>query len=193
MAMAMGIVGCAWDARTTMGTSGWSVLPYHQEATQLSSRRCRCLMLCTRICVSKAGQWKVTITITTWEAAWPIRPTESGAGSSVLNSMLAFPCSPASQEATEALIATDMLSHAGCFSSLHPDRSRPAPLLPFDRELPVARATVGTSTLRLSRPRDESGLGAGRCHHGGGPREGGARHPPGRERPWLVRRASPEQ
>ena len=47
MAMAMGIVGCAWDARTTMGTSGWSVLPYHQEATQLSSRRCRCLMLCT--------------------------------------------------------------------------------------------------------------------------------------------------
>ena len=86
MAMAMGIVGCAWDARTTMGTSGWSVLPYHQEATQLSSRRCRCLMLCTRICVSKAGQWKVTITTTTWEAAWPIRPTESGAGSSVLNS-----------------------------------------------------------------------------------------------------------
>ena len=62
MTMAMGIVGCAWDARTTMGTSGWSVLPYHQEATQLSSRRCRCLMLCTRICVSKAGQWKVTIT-----------------------------------------------------------------------------------------------------------------------------------
>ena len=65
---------------------------------------------------------------------------------------LAVPCSPASQEATEALIATDMLSHAGCFSSLHPDRSRPAPLLPFDRELRVARAAVGTPTLRLSRP-----------------------------------------
>ena len=51
MAMAMGIVGCAWDARTTMGTSGWSVLPYHQEATQLIATLPMLDALYTDLCV----------------------------------------------------------------------------------------------------------------------------------------------
>ena len=114
MAMAMGIVGCAWDARTTML---WARLEWLERAT-LSPGSYTALIatlpmldaLYTDLCVQggtvEGDHYYHHVNghqahPSSREWGWLERPEK-----------LAVPCSPASQEATEALIATDMLSHA---------------------------------------------------------------------------------